>query len=59
MPFGLKNIGASYHSAMQHICADMLHKDMEDYIDIIVKSMKCMEHHATLQHVFHGCRENI
>lgn len=47
--FGLKNAGATYQRAIQHIFADMLHEDMKDYVnDIIVKSKMCMEHCAIL-----------
>lgn len=59
MPFGLMNAGASYQRAMQYILTDMLHKDMEDYVDeIIVKSKTHMEHRETLQCVAQRCREN-
>ncbi|KAL0282988.1 UNVERIFIED_CONTAM: hypothetical protein Sangu_2918900 [Sesamum angustifolium] len=41
MPFGLKNIGATYQRAMQRIFNDMLHKNVECYVDnLVVKSKK-------------------
>lgn len=41
MPFGLKNIGATYQREMTTICHDMMHKIMEDYVDdTLVKSRK-------------------
>ena len=45
MPFGLKNAGATYQRAMQRIFGDILHKNVECYIDdLVVKSKKRMEH---------------
>jgi hypothetical protein len=50
MPFGLKNVGATYQRAMNLIFHDMLHKFMEVYIDdVVVKSqtfdelVECLE----------------
>ncbi|KAL0296832.1 UNVERIFIED_CONTAM: Transposon Tf2-12 polyprotein [Sesamum radiatum] len=41
MPFGLKNAGATYQKAMQKIFDDMLHKNVECYVDdLVVKSKK-------------------
>ena len=36
MPFGLKNTGATYQRTMTAIFHDMMHKEMEDYVDDIV-----------------------
>ena len=36
MPFGLKNVGATYQRTMTAIFHDMMHKEMEDYVDDIV-----------------------
>ena len=45
MPFGLKNVGATYQRAMNAIFHDMLGHHMEIYInDIVVKSKKVAEH---------------
>ena len=39
MPFGLKNARATYQRTMTAIFHDMMHKEMEDYMDdIVVKS---------------------
>ena len=39
MPFGLKNVGATYQRAMTTISHDMMHWELEDYVnDIVVKS---------------------
>ncbi|KAL0454806.1 UNVERIFIED_CONTAM: hypothetical protein Slati_0819800 [Sesamum latifolium] len=41
MPFGLKNADATYQRAMQRIFDDMLHKNVESYVDdLVVKSKK-------------------
>ena len=45
MPFGLKNVGATYQRAMQKIFDDILHKNVECYVDdLVVKLKKRMEH---------------
>ncbi|XP_070036802.1 uncharacterized protein [Nicotiana tomentosiformis] len=36
MPFGLKNAGATYQRAMQNIFDDLLHKNVECYVDDLV-----------------------
>ena len=33
MPFGLKNAGATYKQAMMAIFHDMMHQELEDYVD--------------------------
>ena len=39
MPFGLKNAGATYMRAMTTIFHDMIHKEIEVYVDdVIMKS---------------------
>ena len=41
MPFGLKNTGATYQRTMTAIFHDMMHRELEDYIDdIVVKSKR-------------------
>ena len=45
MPFGLKNTGAIYQRAMTAIFHNMMHHELEDYVDdIVVKSKKKEEH---------------
>ena len=45
MSFGLKNAGATYQRAMVALFHDMMHKEIEVYVDdIIVKSMTEEEH---------------
>jgi hypothetical protein len=39
MPFGLKNAGATYQRAMTTLFHDMMHKEIEVYVDdMITKS---------------------
>lgn len=53
MPFGLKNVGATYQRAMTVIFHDLIHKILEDYVDdILVKSMSFLDHLADLEVVF-------
>ena len=53
MPFGLKNVGATYQRAVQKIFDDILHKNVECYVDdLVVKSKKRMEHLQGLRQVF-------
>jgi len=40
MPFGLKNAGATYQRTMTGIFHDMMHREMEDYVDDIVVNSK-------------------
>jgi len=45
MPFGLKNAGATYQRAMTAIFHDMMHEELEDYVDdIVVKSKQKKDH---------------
>ncbi|KAL0405438.1 UNVERIFIED_CONTAM: Polyprotein P3 [Sesamum latifolium] len=57
MPFGLKNAGATYQRAMQRIFDDMLHKNIECYVDdLVVKSKKREDHLYNLRKVFERLR---
>ena len=45
MPFGLKNAGATYQKTMTLIFGNMLHKQVEDYVDdLVVKAKNPFEH---------------
>ena len=49
MPFGLKNVGATYQRAMQRIFDNMLHKNVESYVDdLVVKSKQRVGHIVNL-----------
>ncbi|KAI5349454.1 hypothetical protein L3X38_002341 [Prunus dulcis] len=53
MPFGLKNAGATYQCAMQKIFGDMLHKNVECYVDdLVIKSKRREDHLKDLRTVF-------
>ncbi|KAL0455335.1 UNVERIFIED_CONTAM: Transposon Tf2-12 polyprotein [Sesamum latifolium] len=57
MPFGLKNAGATYQRAMQRIFDDMLHKNVECYVDdLVVKSKEREDHLYDLRKVFQHLR---
>ena len=40
MPLGLKNASATYQRAMTAIFHDMMHQELEDYVDDIVDKSK-------------------
>ncbi|XP_070005031.1 uncharacterized protein [Nicotiana sylvestris] len=53
MPFGLKTTGATYQRAMQNIFDDLLHKNVECYVDdLVVKSREKGDHMKDLRMVF-------
>ena len=57
MPFGFKNVGATYQRVMTTIFHDMMHKEIEDYVDdIVVKSKATENHFHVLRKVFERCR---
>ena len=58
MPFGLKNARATYQRTMTGIFHDMIHEEMEDYVDdIVVKSKTRTGHFQVLEQVFERCRK--
>ena len=53
MPFGLKNVGATYQRAMVTLFHDMLHKEIEVYVDdLIAKSREDESHVENLRKLF-------
>jgi hypothetical protein len=57
MPFGLKNAGATYQRTMTAMFHDMMHREIEDYVDdIVVKSKTREDHFGILKRVFERCR---
>ncbi|KAG8481593.1 hypothetical protein CXB51_026544 [Gossypium anomalum] len=53
MPFGLKNAGATYQRAMVNLFHDMMHKDIEVYVDdMIAKSRTEKKHIEVLRRLF-------
>ncbi|RVW21342.1 Transposon Ty3-I Gag-Pol polyprotein [Vitis vinifera] len=58
MPFGLKNAGATYQRAATVLFHDMMHKDVEVYVDdMIVKSRGRADHLAALERFFERIRK--
>ena len=58
MSFGLKNTGATYQRAMTTILHDMIHKEVEVYVDnMIVKSKEREGHYIALEIFFQRIRE--
>ncbi|XP_071912264.1 uncharacterized protein [Coffea arabica] len=57
MPFGLKNAGATYQRTMTTLFHDMIHKEMEVYVDdIIIKSKRAEDHLIDLERLFERLR---
>ena len=57
MPFELKNADATYQRIMTAIFHDMMHRELEDYVDdIVVKSKSREDHVQILKKVFERCR---
>lgn len=58
MPFGLKNAGATYQRAMVTLFHDLMHKEIEVYVDdMIAKSRPGEKHVATLCKLFERLRK--
>ncbi|KAG8482790.1 hypothetical protein CXB51_024036 [Gossypium anomalum] len=58
MPFGLKNAGATYQRAMVMLFHDMMHKEIEVYVDdMIAKSRGEEEHVVNLKKLFERLRK--
>jgi len=58
MPFGLKNAGATYQWAMVALFHDMMHKEIEVYVDdMIAKSKTKEEHFVNLGKLFERLRK--
>ena len=53
MPFGLTNTGATYQRAMVTLFHDMIHKEIEVYMDdMIAKSQGEADHVVNLRKLF-------
>ena len=58
MPFDLKNAGATYQRAMVALFHDMMHKEIEVYVDdMIAKSKKGEDHVKVLRKLFERLRK--
>ena len=58
MSFGLKNAGVTYQQAMVALFHDMMHREIEVYVDdMIAKSKTEEEHLVNLRKLFEGLRK--
>ena len=58
MPFGLKNVGATYQRLVNKIFHDLLGKTMKVYIDdMLVKSLRAKDHIEHLKQSFEVLRK--
>jgi len=58
MPFGLKNVVATYMRAITTIFQGMIHKEIEVYVDeVIIKSKRSSDHIADLKKFFDRLRK--
>ena len=45
MSFGLKNVGATYQRVMMALFHDMMHKEIEVYVDDMIAKSRTKEEH--------------
>ena len=58
MPFGLKNAGVTYQKAMVMLFHEMMHKEIEVYVnDLIAKSREDESHVENLRNLFKRLRK--
>ncbi|XP_077232198.1 uncharacterized protein LOC143867378 [Tasmannia lanceolata] len=55
MPFGLKNAGATYQRAATTLLHDMMHKEVEVYVDDMIVKAKTREEHVVSLRKFFQC----
>ena len=48
MPFGLKNVGATYQRAMVTLFHDIMHKEIEVYVDDMISKSREGENHVQI-----------
>ena len=46
LPFGLKNVGATYQRAMETIFYDLMHKESEVYVDDMISKSQTEDGHV-------------
>ena len=57
MPFGLKNVGATYQRLVNKVFADKIGRSMEVYVDdMLVKSLTIEQHIEDLAYTFASLR---
>lgn len=61
MPFGLKNVNATYQWAMTYVFHDIMHDMVEDYVDDLLSKSKTQEQHwDILEKIFaHLLKNNV
>ena len=58
MPFGMKNAGATYQKATTTLFHDIMHRDVEVYVDdMIIKSRGKADYLASLERFFERIRQ--
>ena len=57
MPFGLKNVGATFQRVMSYAFHDLTHIILAYLDDLMTCSKKCHDHLNDLRHVFKRCRQ--
>ncbi|GKV30490.1 hypothetical protein SLEP1_g39295 [Rubroshorea leprosula] len=59
MPFGLKNVGATYQTMVTIVFRAQIGRNLEVYVDdIVVKSLKADDHLTDLEETFNNLRQN-
>ncbi|GLU18539.1 hypothetical protein SLE2022_348350 [Rubroshorea leprosula] len=59
MPFGLKNVGATYQKMVTIVFRAQIGRNLEVYVDdIVVKSLKAENHLTDLEETFNNLRKN-
>ncbi|GKV11256.1 hypothetical protein SLEP1_g22522 [Rubroshorea leprosula] len=59
MPFGLKNVGATYQKMVTIVFRAQIGKNLDVYVDdVVVKSRKAEDHLADLDETFNNLRKN-
>lgn len=59
MPFGLKNVWATYQTEMTTIFHDMMHTFMEDYVDDLLEKSYTRERHLEILDKNFTCLEKF
>ena len=55
MPFGLKNVGATYQRAMTALFHDLMHQEVVVYVDDMIAKSKESEDHLTCLRKLFDC----
>ena len=55
MPFGLKNVGATYQRAMTTLFHDLMHQEVKVYVDDMIAKSKELEDHLAYRKKLFDC----